>query len=268
MLSKILEAYRRDNILHAFLLYDSVFLPDRTKISFVNDLKYVLTYHHLQYNICNIYIMTDHVDREVLEEHLKYCKSREPNYLYIYGNINIFIRYFKNEIDKNIVQKKCFIVMKLEKNNFKKIYPKIDNVEIRKLDLDNKSDYEMFREFLQKYFKLSEDNIKYFKEDRTYIAIHNNRIVSIARISLMLPNTCLIVGVFTVPEYRRRGLAGAVLSILCEHVLNLDIIPFLLVDYNNDPAINLYRRIGFRMHITLPYLKIVRRINDETGGTD
>ncbi len=265
MIDKVLEAYKRDNILHSFLLYDSIFLPDRTKITFIRDLKYLLTYYHPPYNICNIYIFTDETDPETLKEHLNYCKSRRCRLLYVYGNINIYLKYFQDTLKNCKVQKKCFLVMKLEKNKFRKISPKISNIEIRKLDLNDKLDYEMFVKFLKTYFNIGEEHVKYFKNDKIYVAVYNESIISIARISLILPEVCLIVGVFTVPEYRRRGLAGAVLSVLCENALNLDIIPFLLVEYNNDPAINLYKKIGFRTYVTLPYLRIM---SDETGGSD
>lgn len=265
MLDKILEAYKKDNILNAFLLYDLIFLPERTKVTFIKDLKYVLTYYHPPYEICSIYILTDEADIEILREHLNYCTSRKFRSLYVCGNIDIYLRYFKDILRRFRVQKKCFIVMKLDKNNFRKIHPKISNIEIRKLDLNNKIDREMFKEFLKTYFNLSENYIEHFRNDKIYVAICENKIISIARISLILPEVCLIVGVFTVPEYRRRGLAGAVLSTLCEHALNLDITPFLFVEHNNDPAINLYRKIGFRTYITLPYLRIT---SDETGGTD
>ncbi|NPA23604.1 MAG: GNAT family N-acetyltransferase [Crenarchaeota archaeon] len=257
MIDKIVKTYSRDRILHSFLLYDYIFLQDRTKLTYTNDTKYILTYYNPPYRNCSIYIYTDKVDIETLKEHVEYCKEKECNSFYIYGNIDTILDKLRSIFRERSIFRKCFLVMSLDKNSFRKIPPRVENVVIRKIDLDNKNDYNMFKTFLEKYFKISEDYIKYFKNDRIFAAVRDNEILSIARICLILPETCLIAGVFTIPEFRGRGLAGAVLSSLCENALQLGIIPFLFVDHENAPAIRLYRKLGFRSHITMPYLKIV-----------
>ncbi len=254
MIKEILKKYNKDPIVHSFLLYDYVFLPERTKVTFIGD-GYILTYYHAQFNTCSIYIYTSDIDVHIVKDHINFCKKFNCKNIYIYGNIEPVLK--QSIIEGYVLDKRCFIVMFLNKKNFRKISPKIDKVDIRTLNLDDNEDYNMFKEFLEECWGLDESYIQFFRDDIIFAAIIAGRVVSIARICLILPKTCLIGGVFTVPEYRRRRLAGAVLSTLCEHALSLNVVPFLFVNHDNMPALNLYRRIGFRTHITIPYVRIV-----------
>jgi predicted GNAT family acetyltransferase len=61
------------------------------------------------------------------------------------------------------------------------------------------------------------------------------------------PKTVQLQGIWTPPEYRGRGLATAALSAICDRLLDDSPELSLYVNDFNEPAIALYRRLGFEV---------------------
>lgn len=71
------------------------------------------------------------------------------------------------------------------------------------------------------------------------------RIVSIAKKARETEYLCSVTGVYTLDEYRGRGLAARVVARLTREILESGKVPYLFVDAANDAANRLYLRLGY-----------------------
>ena len=85
----------------------------------------------------------------------------------------------------------------------------------------------------------------------------DHHLVAMAGQRLHLAGFCEISLVCTHPDYRGRGYASALTTMLAESILERQETPFLHVQSTNHVAIQLYRKLGFRQRkeILLPVLK-------------
>ena len=85
----------------------------------------------------------------------------------------------------------------------------------------------------------------------------NGRLVAMAGERLHLTGFCEISAVCTHPDYRGRGYAGALTTMVAKNMIARQEIPFLHVSSTNHTAIKLYKRLGFqiRREIILTILK-------------
>jgi predicted GNAT family acetyltransferase len=71
------------------------------------------------------------------------------------------------------------------------------------------------------------------------------RLVAMAGERMRIDGYCEVSGVCTHPDFQGRGLAGALMSIVCERMLARGETPFLHSYAHNEGAIGLYRSLGF-----------------------
>lgn len=79
-----------------------------------------------------------------------------------------------------------------------------------------------------------------------YAALVDGQIVSLADGTAMTDFIAIVQQVYTVPAYRRRGLAKAVVARLTEEVLALGRVCAYTADYTNHDSISLCRSLGYR----------------------
>lgn len=72
------------------------------------------------------------------------------------------------------------------------------------------------------------------------------QLVAMAGQRLHLPGFCEISAVCTHPDYRGRGYAGGLTTLIAQKIVARGEIPFLHVELSNDAAARLYRKLGFR----------------------
>ncbi|MBI5879378.1 MAG: GNAT family N-acetyltransferase [Chloroflexi bacterium] len=77
-------------------------------------------------------------------------------------------------------------------------------------------------------------------------AIEDEQAVSIADGTTMSEYAAIVQGVYTVPDYRRRGLARAVVARVTECALALGRVVLYAADYTNYPSLGLCRALGYR----------------------
>jgi predicted GNAT family acetyltransferase len=81
------------------------------------------------------------------------------------------------------------------------------------------------------------------------------RLVAMAGQRLWVDGFCEVSGVCTHPDYRGRGLAGALSLVVAHRILQRGETPFLHAWAGNAPAIRLYEALGFRhrcdMHVQI-----------------
>jgi predicted GNAT family acetyltransferase len=86
----------------------------------------------------------------------------------------------------------------------------------------------------------------------TYLGIHiGNRLVAMAGERMKIDGYVEISAVCTHPDVRGFGYAAALVAALSRSALERGEIPFLHVFSDNDPAIALYHKVGFRIRRTL-----------------
>jgi ribosomal protein S18 acetylase RimI-like enzyme len=90
-----------------------------------------------------------------------------------------------------------------------------------------------------------------------YIGVRRNgQLASMAGERLRIPGYTEISAVCTHPDHTGHGYAAALMTAIIERLLDRGDVPFLHSRHDNDRAIELYERIGFRRHAMLHLLVI------------
>lgn len=80
----------------------------------------------------------------------------------------------------------------------------------------------------------------------------DGQLVAMAGERLHLTGFCEISAVCTHPDYRGRGYAGALTTMVAETILERQETPFLHVAHGNEGALSLYTKLGFRIRTEIP----------------
>ena len=89
----------------------------------------------------------------------------------------------------------------------------------------------------------------------------DGHLVAMAGQRLHLPGFCEVSTVCTHPDYRGRGYAGALTTMVAETILARQETPFLHVAPGNDRALRLYLKLGFRIRTEIQ-LSMLKRLAD------
>lgn len=125
--------------------------------------------------------------------------------------------------------------------------------ELRRLTPDNAADivalYSQIEEFSSNYVGREEKEIEAIKlnlskSGRGWGAFRNGKLTAAASSSADNSISAMIVGVATLPEARKMGLASGLVSKLCAELLG-EGKQFLCLFYDNPAAGSIYRKIGF-----------------------
>ena len=92
-----------------------------------------------------------------------------------------------------------------------------------------------------------------------YLGIrHEGRLVAMAGERLHLPGHTEISAVCTHPQYRGRGFAQMLMSVLIDRIIARNETPFLHVRAHNTPAIRVYEALGFATRRELALVVVTR----------
>jgi ribosomal protein S18 acetylase RimI-like enzyme len=95
-----------------------------------------------------------------------------------------------------------------------------------------------------------------------YLGVRQDgHLVAMAGQRLHLPRFCEASTVCTHPNYRGRGYAGALTTMVAETILARQETPFLHVAPGNDRALRLYLKLGFRVRTEIQ-VSILKRLAD------
>ena len=89
----------------------------------------------------------------------------------------------------------------------------------------------------------------------------DDRLVSIAGTHVVSPSEGVAVAgnVFTHPRYRNRGLATIATNAVTQTLLRMCSLVVLTVEADNDPAVRVYRRLGYQAQCTLHETPLIRK---------
>ena len=82
-------------------------------------------------------------------------------------------------------------------------------------------------------------------QERIAVQEVNGEIASIVRLGIETTRLVSIGGTYTFPTFRRKGYAGKVIEYAVNRIVASGHIAHLVVDINNKPAVELYRKLGF-----------------------
>ena len=85
--------------------------------------------------------------------------------------------------------------------------------------------------------KIADGFSTHFLIEEDGVVIANANTIAVSR------KAAMIGGVFTLPSYRGKGLATSVVSRLCRHLLDRDVVPVLF--FENPAAATIYHKLGF-----------------------
>jgi Predicted acetyltransferase len=89
----------------------------------------------------------------------------------------------------------------------------------------------------------------------------DGRLVAMAGQRLHLPGFCEVSTICTHPDYRGRGYAGALTTMVADSILEHQERPFLHVAPSNDRALRLYLKLGFRIRAEIQ-VSILKKLAD------
>lgn len=118
----------------------------------------------------------------------------------------------------------------------------------RGLTLEDKKAYEDFKSKVG-WFKNSNFSTN------IYGSFEGEKLVSVA--TRMGENDyCKIGGVYTLKEYRGKGHAKKVVSLISKECIENNLTPFLIVYSKNEPAIRVYKAVGFEELLHFKWIKL------------
>jgi len=103
--------------------------------------------------------------------------------------------------------------------------------------------------------KRMKDKIESSKS-RAFIVYENDKVIAHANTSVETDISVMVGGVFTLPEYRDKGLASSVVYALTKECLSEGKVPFLF--YDNPKAGSIYHRLGY---ITFDYWTVGKKVS-------
>lgn len=87
-----------------------------------------------------------------------------------------------------------------------------------------------------------------YRDNPSYYVEQDGKVVAAAISHFVTPRVLQVGGVLTDPEYRRRGLAGSIVAALANEAHEAGRLASLFVRSDNEGAIALYEKLGFRRH--------------------
>jgi len=250
-LRKISSLYIKDPITHVYLMYDLMYEFDRTSVYMVIDNNDIKGYMLIWRGGVKLGIHIWGYESSIATHLIKHIPLSEESIIQVYneGMLPIIIEFLKG---KGNIEIKYFLDMIVREDKFNPYRP---NDAVR-LSPDNDQHLSAFIE-LKRISGIHLDHDKaheYLKKQRYYGVFKNDTLVSMACAYLRLPEVWMIGSVFTHPEYRGQGFAKVVTSAITRDALLSGAIASLHVMDGNEPAIKVYRRLGYEVIRRRPWV--------------
>ena len=241
ILSLIRKTYLMDPIRYAYLYYDIIYYPEFTE-AYLNTvgnevIGYLLIYRGLPRTAVHIVgnMPTNILEEIPLNTGLDVHIEAEPKY----------INHVMNELAKRgTITRLRALTMVCWSNSFREF--KAHEGLLRRLSINDVKELLRVKELQGARISEVEALLRLVSLHWHYYGLFiNNELVSIATAYLKLPEVWVVGDVFTVPNYRNRGFAKAVTSAVTRDAVNSGAMAMLHVLEDNDPAVKVYRRLGY-----------------------
>lgn len=241
-----LEILQNNPIETRFFKFNAMNMSDMSNgfiVKVINDDKFVLA---LRYDIYSMVIFGDDSLLEYLATELFKRKYKFEKILGSDKAVNLFIHYYEK-----LAGGSHKIVHSMEVMICKQI--KSSNIDTSIVENANADDIQEVAEILYLFQIEINDKVdlqriieKVKKEIENYVLIRqDNKIVSIAKSCQEDEKVCAISSVFTIKEFRGKGMAKKVMIFLTNKILNKGKYSYLYVDKANPISNHLYSSIGY-----------------------
>lgn len=219
---------------HIFTLYDLKYHPNETDITIAENGNRIYGYM-LKFNL-NIHLRGY---KWAVEKLLQTLELREAIFSIMPNHLKIIQKHYEilgpvTSCKANVTE---FIVMKVSKNNFKPIVKhRVERLSTEDLNkLKEIPDERQINTMLEA-----------LKYGEAYIIRDNKRIVAMGTAFPLTPKNWLIRGIYTIKPYRGLGLGTSITSAITKRIVEENSAALLLVDKENEPAIKIYKKLGFK----------------------
>jgi GNAT superfamily N-acetyltransferase len=243
ILSLIRRAYLMDPVRYVYLYYDIVYYPEFTEayLNVVNNdiVGYLLIFRGLPYTAIHIIgnASLNALDEIPLNNRLVIHAETEPKY------VNHLINKLSS---KGTISLSRDLTMICWSNSFREFIINDDAVVIRRLLINDINEFLRVKSIQGTRISEAEALIRLSSPHWHYYGLFmNSELVAIAGTYLKLPEVWVVGDVFTIPNYRNRGFAKAVVSVITKDAINSSAVAMLHVDEYNTPAIRVYKRLGY-----------------------
>lgn len=183
---------------------------------------------------------------------LKAVKRYKPKYML---GMERIIRPLWKRLEKTFKwyqYDECYYMI-LDKDRFEVFHTDNEIINAKNYDFSKSIDFliEVEKAFNRKPKTINElKNTVYERigEEEYLYLIDKGKIVSQAVIKTTTSNINQIEGVYTLPKYRCNGYAKALVSKLCNNIIERSKVPALIVSKSNDAAKKAYENIGFEYY--------------------
>ncbi len=194
------------------------------------------------------FLFIDKIDKTVVEEVFKdsYNYEYEEGTL-VYDDNETLSKFFVISDEKALTEIACMNLLK--ENNFEK------DINVKLLTIEDevlKNQY--IEEYPCEFSKIDMEVLNQaIKDSKIYVYLKNGNIVSSSKICSISNRTGVVVSVFTVPKYQRKGYAKKVIS----HMLkdNSDMDRNISIFFNNPKAKDIYLSLGFEVKNNMRMIK-------------
>jgi len=242
----VLRLAKVDPVLNVFIIYDWMSLRDRCGFYVALDdsgrVKAVcMIYHDRGFD--SIVFCGSEKGVEIVLDHVKPVRAVMPMVEFKY------MKAVSRSLGHNIGSVYDCMLMVCSRDMFKpKVRHRVLKLEDRHADI--------LRSFWveKRGREISVEEAKELLGKPTFAVVSGGRILSIANILAVTSAVSMIGGVYTIPEFRGRGLATSVVSKATEEALKLSRLSTLVVRSENLPAVRLYRKVGYEPYKRLKWV--------------
>ena len=234
----IVDLYVKDSVTHVYLFYDTVYEAENTELylalSSGSIVGYLLVWRGYGYYGIHVWGRA-----HGLVEYMPY-KGRAVVHVYSDELAPLVIDYLKSKGAE--VQVKHYLDMVVDEEGFKPYSPE----KARRLD---PRDIEEFVELkkIQGVLVDREAAEAMLVKRRYYGFFQDGKLVSMACAYVRTSEVWVVGDVFTHPDYRGRGYGKIVTSAITRDAVYSGARALLHVEENNEPAIRLYRKLGYEV---------------------
>lgn len=246
----VVRLYRRDPVVHVYLAYDLLYELENTRASFEVSggeiVGYVLAWRGPRINGVHVWGRA---------ENLLDCVPLDRGAVVQVHERELVEPLLERLSEGSVAELEEYLTMCVDEESFT---PLGADAAVR-LDPENSRHVARFRELklLSGVFLTLEEAKRMLGKRRYYGVFADDELVSIACAYVRMADVWVVGDVFTHPDYRGRGYAKAATSAITRDAVSSGAVAMLHVASGNEPAIRVYKALGYRVVHSTPWIMYV-----------